>query len=678
MDGCWPHVIGPHVKVAGLGTPYSVSFVRDVMPTLGKMGCNAGTCHGSLNGKNGFKLSLRGYDPLYDHRALTDDIAGRRFNRAAPDQSLMLLKPSGVIPHVGGVLTQPGAPYYELLRAWIAGGVKLDLDAPRVTKIELWPQKPIVATPGITQQMRVLATFSDGAVRDVSLEAFVESGNSEVAEINKLGLVTTVRRGEAPVLARYEGAYSVTTLTVMGDRSGYQWTNPPANNYVDELVYNKLKLVKSLPSDLCDDADFARRIYLDLTGVPPTVEALQAFLSDPRETKVKRDELVDRLIGSADYVEHWSNKWADLLQVNRKFLGEAGSFALRGWIKQAVAGNMPYDQFVYSILTASGSTADNPPTGYYKILRTPEDTMENTTQLFLAVRFNCNKCHDHPFERWTQGQYYHLSAFFAQVGRKEDPAGGGQKLGGTDVEAPKPLVEDIYDTGSGEVTHLGTGKVAPPSFPYQHADLAEATASRREQLAKWITSRENQYFSRSYVNRLWGYLFGKGIIDPIDDIRAGNPASNPELLDRLTQEFVSGGFNTQEILRTICKSRSYQASIVTNKWNRDDDINFSHGIARRLPAEVLYDTIERACGSESRLPGVPVGYRAAQLPDVGLTLPSGFFELFGRPGARELVRVRAFERHDARTDHDVGQWSDHRRGHRRSEQCADQACGQRA
>jgi hypothetical protein len=622
------------LTVSGASADYSASFVADVMPALGKMGCNAGTCHGSLNGKNGFKLSLRGYDPLFDYRALTDDIAGRRFNRAAPDQSLMLLKPSGAIPHVGGVLTHPGEPYYEVLRRWIAGGVKLDLDAPRVARIDLLPKNPIVAKPGIMQQMRVLATYSDGRTRDVSLEAFVDSGNTEVAEINKLGLITAVRRGEAPMLARYEGSYSVTTLTVMGDRSGFEWTNPPANNYVDELVYNKLKLVKTLPSELCNDAEFIRRVSLDLTGLPPTVDDLRAFIADPRDTKTKRDELVDRLIGNGDYVELWANKWADLLQVNRKFLGEPGSFALRAWIKQAIAANVPYDQFVYNILTSSGSTLENPPAAYYKILRTPEDTMENTTQLFLAVRFNCNKCHDHPFERWTQSQYYHLSAFFAQVGRKEDPAGGGQRIGGTDVEGSKPLVEDIYDTGSGEVNHAGTGKLAPPVFPYQHADLAPQSASRREQLARWITSKENQYFARSGANRLWGYLFGKGIIDPIDDIRAGNPPSNPELLDRLTQEFVSSGFNVQEILRTICKSRTYQSSIITNKWNQDDDTNFSHAVARRLPAEVLYDTIGRVTGSESRLPGVPGGYRAAQLPDVGLTLPSGFFELFGRP-ARE-------------------------------------------
>jgi len=399
------------IKISGQKDTYRASFVRDVMPAMSKMGCNAGTCHGSLNGKNGFKLSLRGYDPLYDHRALTDDIAGRRFNRAAPDQSLMLLKPAGVIPHVGGVLTQPGAPYYETIRSWIAGGVKLDLDAPRVAKIEIFPRDPIVP---------VMATYADGSTRDVTLESFIESGNTEVAEADKLGLMTTVRRGEAALLARFEGAYTATTMTVMGDRAGFQWTAPPANNYIDELVYNKLQRVKTLPSELCNDAEFIRRVSLDLTGLPPLPDEVRAFVTDSRETKLKRDELVDKLVGNADYIELWTNKWADLLQVNRKFLGEEGAAALRGWIKQAVTSNMPYDKFVYSVLTASGSNLQNPPAGYFKVLRTPEDAMENTTQLFLAVRFNCNKCHDHPFERWTQNQYYHLSAFFSQVGRKED------------------------------------------------------------------------------------------------------------------------------------------------------------------------------------------------------------------------------------------------------------------
>jgi hypothetical protein len=601
---------------------------------MSKLGCNAGTCHGLLNGKNGFKLSLRGYDPLFDHRALTDDIASRRINRAAPDQSLMLLKPSGVIPHVGGVVTQPGQPYYNLIRSWIAGGVKLDLDSPRVAKIEIFPQNPVVAMPGMRQQMRVMATYADGAVRDVTLEAFIDSGNTDVAEPDKLGLISVVRRGEAPILARFEGSYTATTITVMGDRSGYEWKELPANNHVDELVYGKLNRVKSLPSELCTDAEFIRRVSLDLTGLPPSGDQVRAFVADVRDTKVKRDELIDRLIGNGEYVELWTNKWADLLQVNRKFLGEQGAFALRGWIKQAVSSNMPYDKFVYSVLTASGSTLENPPAAYFKVLRTPEETMENTTQLFLGVRFNCNHCHDHPFERWTQGQYYHLAAYFAQVGRKEDPASGGQTLGGTAVEGGKPLVEDIFDAGSGDVVDGGSGKPAAPGFPYHHGDLAPGAASRRQQLARWVTSKENQYFAKSYVNRLWGYLFGRGIIEPIDDIRAGNPATNPELLERLTTDFISSGFDMQQMLRTICKSRTYQLSIVTNKWNQDDDINFSHAMARRLPAEVLYDTILRATGSVSHLPGVPAGFRAAQLPDVGLTLPSGFFEVFGRP-ARE-------------------------------------------
>jgi hypothetical protein len=260
--------------------------------------------------------------------------------------------------------------------------------------------------------------------------------------------------------------------------------------------------------------------------------------------------------------------------------------------------------------------------------------MENTTQHALGIRFSCNKCHDHPFERWTRGQYFHLAAYFAQVGRKADPVAGNQTLGGTAVEGGKPLVEDIYDTPTGEVADGESGKPAPPGFPYKHSDVSPDTAPRREQLARWVASKENQYFAKSYVNRLWGYLMGRGIIEPIDDIRAGNPATNPELLEKLTSEFIASGFDMQQVLRTICKSRTYQLSIVTNKWNADDDINCSHAVARRLPAEVLYDTISRATGSVSRLPGVPAGFRATQLPDVGLTLPSGFFEVFGRP-ARE-------------------------------------------
>ncbi len=621
------------VKITGQKDDYAVDYVRDVMPAMSKMGCNAGTCHGSANGKNGFKLSLRGYDPLFDHRALTDDLAGRRFNRAAPDQSLMLLKPSGGVPHMGGVMTHPGEPYYELLRAWIAAGVKLNLETPRVTKIDVLPQGPQIPLPGMKQQVIVTATYADGTVRDVTAEAFLESSLTDVVEVDKQGLATGTRRGEASLLARYEGAYAATTVVVMGDRSGFVWQDPPANNHLDKLVYDKLQKVKVQPSELCTDAEFLRRVYLDLIGVPPQPEIVRAFLADTRETKIKRDETIERLIGSPEFIDHWTNKWADLLQVNRKFLGEEGAWSFRNWIRQSLSENMPYDQFVYRVLTASGSNLENPPASYYKVLRTPVDAMENTTQLFLAVRFNCNKCHDHPFERWTQDQYYQLAAYFAHVGRKADPEFGDRKLGGTAVEQALPLVEVVYEQPGGEVTHERTGKVTSPSFPYLYPGAAGANLppSRRDQLARWITSKDNPYFAKSYVNRIWSYLLGVGIIEPVDDIRAGNPPSNPELLDRLTADFIGSGFDVRQLFREICKSRVYQQSIATNQWNQDDDINFSHGLARRLPAETLYDAVHVATGSRPRLPGVPEGFLATQLPDSGVELADGFLNLFGRP-----------------------------------------------
>ena len=618
------------VKVSGQKAKYQVSFVRDVMPAMSKLGCNAGTCHGAQKGKNGFKLSLRGYDPAFDHLALTDDLEGRRFNRAAPENSLMLLKPSGAVPHVGGALMKPGEPAYELLRLWIAEGVKLDQNSSRVKSIDILPKNPMVPLPGMKQQMAVVATYSDGKVRDVTAESFIESSNTEIATADKHGLITAVRRGEAAMMARYEGAYAATTLVVMGDRSGYTWKAVPEYNYIDALVYEKLRQVKVLPSGLCSDSEFLRRIHLDLTGLPPSAADVRKFLADKRPTRVKRDEIIDKLIGSPDFIEHWTNKWADLLQVNRKFLGQQGADALRKYIRDAVAKNVPYDKFVRGILTASGSTMANPAAAYYKILRTAPEVMENTTQLFLAVRFNCNKCHDHPFERWTQDQYYQLSAFFAQVGRAEDPKFKGRRIGGTAVMGAVPEVEIISDLKGGEVKHDRTGQVTPPSFPYLHKDLAAPTAPRREQLSHWLTSPKNQYFAKSYVNRIWSYLLGVGIIEPVDDIRAGNPPSNPKLLDRMTDEFVKGGFNVRELMRTICKSRVYQHSIETNRWNADDEVNYSHALARRLPAEVLYDAIHRATGSASRLPGA----RAALLLDSKVDqapADAEFLKAFGKP-----------------------------------------------
>lgn len=620
------------VSVTGQSASRPISFIRDVEPVLARLGCNSGTCHGAQQGKNGFKLTLRGYDPLYDHRSLTDDLEARRFNRAAPEQSLFLLKTSGAVPHAGGVLTSPGEPYYEMLRQWIAEGARFDKNTSRVSRIEVLPKDPTVPRPGMKQQFVVLATYADGSQRDVTAEAFIESSNTEVATVDRWNRLTAVRRGEATMLARYEGQYAASTVVVMGDRSGFAWSAPPQLNWIDELVDKKLQRMKILPSPMCDDAEFLRRVYLDLTGLPPSPEAVQAFLDDRRESRVKREAVIDSLVGSDAYVEHWTNKWADLLQVNRKFLGDPGAKALRDWIKQAIASNMPYDKFAYTILTASGPNIANPPASYYKVLRTPDAIVENTTHLFLAIRFNCNKCHDHPFERWTQDHYYELAAYFARVELKEDPKYKGQKLGVTAVERQGfPLGEIVGDAAQGEVKHDRTGKVTPPKFPYEVPVEIPSNLSRREQVARWITHPANPYFARSYVNRIWSYLLGVGLIEPVDDIRAGNPPSNPELLDRLTQEFIQSGFDNYQLVKLICKSRTYQLSIATNDWNKDDEVNYSHALPRRLSAEALYDAIHAVTGSVSKLPGLPPGSRAAQLVDSNVELPGGFLELFGKP-----------------------------------------------
>ncbi|WP_162006586.1 DUF1549 domain-containing protein [Roseimaritima sediminicola] len=619
------------VTTADLEVDPEVDFIRDVNPVLSRLGCNQGTCHGAAKGKNGFKLSLRGYDPVFDVRALSDDLAGRRLNSVAPDASLMLLKPLGVVPHQGGVLMRQGDPNHAILRRWIASGAKLDLEATRVQRIEVQPQKPVVERIGDRQQMRVVAYYDDGTRRDVTRQAFLESGNTEIATVDSEARLTTLRRGEAPVLARYEGAYAATTLTVMGKREGFQWQPPPSWGKIDDLVAAKWQRMKVLPSELCSDEAFIRRVTLDLTGLPPSSQRVREFLGDGRPVRIKREALVDALIGSPAFIQHWTNKWADLLQVNRKFLGVEGSQKFRRWIRDAVAENRPYDQFVSEILTASGSNAANPAASYYKILRDPEATVENTTHLFLGIRFNCNKCHDHPFERWTQDQYYQTAAFFSQVRLKRDPASKDRKIGGTAVEGAKPLYEEVFDQAEGQVLHARTSEPAEPKFPYAAEYACSDDATLRQRLAAWLTSRDNPYFARSYANRVWGYLTGVGLIEPIDDIRAGNPPTNPELLDYLTERFLQSDFNVQRLMREICTSRTYQLSVATHRWNEGDTQNYAHATPRRLPAEVLFDAVHTVTGAPSRIPGVPPGTRAAALSDVGVELPDGFLANLGRP-----------------------------------------------
>ncbi len=598
------HVLAVPLIAENITAERPISYVRDVMPVVSRLGCNQGTCHGAKDGKEGFKLSLRGYDPIFDVRAWTDDLKARRISLASPDDSLMLLKATGAVPHVGGQLTIPGSKYYQIMRQWIAEGAVLDTSVARVAKIELEPENPVVQSIGARQQMRVTATYSDGSTRDVTPESFLSSGNTDVAAVNRDGVVTTLRRGEAPVLARFEGAYVATTITAMGDRSGFEWETPESWGRIDELVADKWERVRIRPSELCTDAEFIRRIHLDLTGLPPTADQVRDFLADERETKIKRDELIDRLIGSDAWITYWTNKWADLLQVNSKFLAKEGATSFRSWIRHHVEENTPYDEFCREILTADGSNKENPAASYYKILRSPDALVENTTQLFLAVRFSCNKCHDHPFERWTQDQYYQTAAFFAQVGLKKDDQSGDRRIGGTAVEGAKPLYEVVFDRSEGEVKHERTGDITAPEFPFDVEFESAESATRRQQLAEWITSPDNDYFVDSYVNRIWGYLLGTGL------------------------------FDVRDLMREIVRSRTYQLSVGTNEWNEDDQLNFSHAKARRLPAEVLYDTIYSVTGAKMNIPGVPEGTRAAALSDAATELPDGFLANLGRP-ARE-------------------------------------------
>ena len=593
--------------------PINVDFIREVNPILSKVGCNQGTCHGSQAGKNGFKLSLRGYDSVYDYRVLVDDLSGRRFNRSEPSQSLMLLKPTQGVPHEGGFLFDEESRYYKVLEQWIAEGCQYKPDAARVTGIEVYPPTPLLQLRHDQQQLIVIAKYADGTTRDVTREAVFDASNFEVATVSKQGLITAVQRGEAAALVRFEGNYAAAPISILGNRDGYQWAPQPEHNYIDTLVNGKLQRMKILPSAAADDAEFLRRISLDISGVPPTSEEVLAFAADLTDPVAKRAAMVDKLLSSPMYVEHWTLKWSDLLLNRRKTVTERGVWAFRNWIRQSVAGNKPFDQFAKELITANGSAYENPAANYFRIAREPKLVMENMTQVFLGTRFNCNQCHDHPFERWTQRQYYELSAYFADVGRRPLPEGD----------------EFIFTMASpAAVVNPDTNQPADPKFPFAHAGAIDVASTRREQLAQWLIAKENPYFARSIVNRYWSYFFGRGIIDPVDDIRAGNPASNPELLDALTKDFVDSGYDLKKLIRTICNSATYQRSLEAGQWNEDDTINFSHALPRRLSAEQLYDAIIQATGAPRALPGVPAGFRASELPDSDVEV--AFLDMFGR------------------------------------------------
>jgi len=630
----YPRAAGPGrlaVAAAGLSASVDVTvdgaeappirFVREVMPIISKVGCNAGTCHGANRGRNGFKLSLRGYDPEADYQALVHDLSGRRFNRAAPDQSLMLLKTTATIPHEGGQPLVPNGRYHAILRRWIAEGARPEAASERVQRLQVLPATADLALPGMTRQLLVLAHYPDGSTRDVTREAIYAVNKTDVAAVDERGEVIALRRGEAAVLIRYEGAYATKSLAVMGDRTGFAWAAAEEHNFIDRRVNAKLERMKIQPAATCSDADFIRRASLDLTGLPPTPERTRAFLQDPTPSREKRARLVEALLGTEDYVEHWTNKWADLLQCSSTALGEKGVWVFRNWIREAVATNLRYDEFVRALITAEGSGFAHPPANFYRALREPEKAAEDVTQLFLGTRFACAKCHDHPFERWTQNQYYQLGAYFSRLALKK-----GRQPG-------EEIVYARYDDPA--YPHPKTGRDVSPAVPFGEAAAGPEDAARREAFARWLTSAENPLFARAIANRIWSYFFGRGIIEPVDDIRSSNPPLNPELLDALTEALVESGFDLQRLMRLICDSQTYQRSVETNRWNEDDVENFARALPRRLSAEQLFDAIALAAGTQPAFENLPEGLRAAAVPD-RRAADSKFLELFGKPERKSV------------------------------------------
>ena len=599
------------------------TFLRDVAPILNKIGCTSGPCHGAAKGKAGFKLSLRGYDPEFDYQVLLYDLGGRRVNRADPAHSLMLAKPTQTVPHGGGLRITPGSKYYATIFDWISQGAPFgDPAKDKVGRIEMQPAAIEMAKPGLEQQIKVVARYLDGGVRDVTSEAVIASNIPDTADVNADGLVKGARIGEATMLVRYEGKFGTVPVTVLNPKPGFVWKPLPQNNYVDQIIDAKLRRLKIQPSPAVDDAAFLRRVSEDLTGLLPTPQEVRAFLADPAPSQVKRTAEIDRLMARRSFVDHWTLKWGDLLQVNRKYLGDKGAWEFREWVRQSIAANKPYDQFVRELLTSRGSSDENPAANYFRVTRDPKPTIEKSTQVFLGVRMVCTQCHDHPFERWTQNQYYEMTSFFSTVGLRPG------------FESGEEIIFDKRDDF--DVRHPKDDRVMKPKFlvAASTAGLAPEPlpdgVDRREALAYWITSKDNPFFAKSIANRMWSYFLGKGIIDPVDDIRASNPPVNEDLLNAVTKDFRDHDYDLKRLIRTIVNSRTYQAGIETNEWSVTDTVNFSHAVPRRLNAEQLMDALAQATGVRPEFPEVPPDTTAEQFPDPHVG-KDGFLDLFGRP-----------------------------------------------
>jgi hypothetical protein len=602
------------VSLPASDPPYS--FLHEVMPVLSRAGCNMGACHGYSLGKNGFKLSLRGADPAPDYHAITRDSAGRRVNPLVPDASLLISKPMGDAPHEGGVRFKRNSLEHEILRRWIEQGCPADLQDPaEVVAVRVVPDK-LVLRPNQSHRLQLLAQYSDGRWRDVTRLGIYTVNNDQFASVTDDGRVTAGTAGETAIVARFERTFAACSVLVLLDNDSFQPT-PLPEHLVDRAVIEKLNRLKVPPSPLAGDEEFLRRVYLDLIGLQPRPDEIRAFLadSDPK----KRERVVDELFARPEFVDHWSLKWGDLLQNSRSAVGTQSMYLFREFIRSAIASNLPADEFARRLLTARGGPLDDPASPYFAISKDTNETVERVTQVFCGVRMLCARCHSHPMENWTQADYYGLASFFNQLSTRPESRAGMEKTARVvqvNLAAPAAI-------------NPRTGKPQLPRFLGGDETPLRTDIDRRQAYAQWLTSPQNPFFARGLVNRIWSYFFHRGIIDPVDDIRSTNPPINPPLLDALTQDFVSHGFDLRRLMRRIVTSETYQRSSAPTDQNRHDEQNFSHAIPRRIPAEALLDSLIQATGVPEAFGGAPAGFRAAQLPDGNVQ--SSFLRLFGKP-----------------------------------------------
>jgi hypothetical protein len=608
-----------------------VSFRNDVMAVLSMAGCNAGACHGNKNGKAGFRLSLRGQDPEADLLSLTRDADARRVNLIDPDRSLILLKPTAQVAHQGGVRFHTDSAEYRIIRQWIAAGANRDdPSVPTLQRLEVSPAEQILVGPADRVQIHASAVFSDGSRRDVSRLCVYEQ-STELARVQPGGLVVRKDRpGETAVVVRYLQCQEVVRLAFVPGRPSFQWSEPAANNFIDSEIFAKLKALRMNPSGDCTDGEFARRAFLDLLGIPPTPDELRSFLADGSPDK--RSQLIDRLFERPEYAEFWALKWSDLLRNEEITIDRTGVQAFHKWIRDGIAANKPLDQFARELVSARGSTYKNPPANYYRANRDPLTRGEATAELFVGVRLQCARCHNHPFDHWTQDDYYNWADVFARVDYKiiENKR--------TDKNDSHEFVGEqiVLEKDKGDIDDPRPGRTTRPML-LGMAEPIPSDKSRLDAVAEWITSPKNPGFARTQVNRIWFNLMGRGLVDPVDDFRATNPATHPKLLALLADEFIAHGYDVRHIIRLIMNSRVYSLSSQPNDTNADDELNYSHVVPRRLTAEQLLDAAHQVMQTPAQFTGYDKGIRAGQLSGVHIprkevpTAADKFLITFGKP-----------------------------------------------